>query len=287
VKGRRSLTRREWFGVAAGSGVAALAGYSRLVEPNMTFVTRHTIGRPTSAPPMRLVQLSDLHLRQIGRHEHTIVAHVAEERPSLILLSGDVVDDRANLHLADEFLGLLGSGVPKLAILGNWEHWASIDQLRLRAIYEKHNTRLLLNETATVAHGQRTLLVIGLDDFVAGTPDLARAMAGGEQGTNVLLLQHCPAYRDLLQAPSKVNSDVLARIHPTVMISGHTHGGQVAPFGWAPWRPFGSGRYLSGWYAPDAPLTPRMYVSRGLGTSIVPVRFGAPPEIAVFDWHLT
>jgi uncharacterized protein len=284
---RRPLTRREWFSVAAGSGFAAVAGYSRLVEPNMTLVTHHTIGTSSGVAPFRLVQLSDLHLREIGRHERTIAKRVAEAKPALVLLSGDVVDDRVNLPLVNEFLTLLESAVPKLAILGNWEHWASIDQLRLRAIYEKFNTRLLLNETTIVSHGQRDVLVIGLDDFVAGTPDLVRALKVSEPSTNVLLLQHCPAYRDVLGAPSRADMGVLSRIRPTVMISGHTHGGQVAAFGWAPLRPFGSGRYVSGWYAPDAANTPRMYVSRGLGTSILPVRFGAPPEIAVFDWHLS
>jgi predicted MPP superfamily phosphohydrolase len=65
------------------------------------------------------------------------------------------------------------------------------------------------------------------------------------------------------------------------MLSGHTHGGQVAPFGRPLYRPRGSGRYVSGWYR-DADRVP-MYVSRGIGTSVVPIRLGAVPEIAVFD----
>ena len=63
-------------------------------------------------------------------------------------------------------------------------------------------------------------------------------------------------------------------------LSGHTHGGQVAFMGWAPLRPAGSGRFVQGFY--EVPGC-RLYVSRGVGTSILPIRWGAPPEIAVFD----
>jgi predicted MPP superfamily phosphohydrolase len=67
------------------------------------------------------------------------------------------------------------------------------------------------------------------------------------------------------------------------MLSGHTHGGQIAPFGLAPFRPRGSGRYVSGWYR-DA--VPALYVSRGIGTSVIDARYRAVPEVPVFDWEL-
>lgn len=53
--------------------------------------------------------------------------------------------------------------------------------------------------------------------------------------------------------------------------------------GWAPLRPPGSGRYVNGWYRERKP---HLYVSRGIGTSVLPLRFGAPPEVACFDWQL-
>jgi predicted MPP superfamily phosphohydrolase len=65
-----------------------------------------------------------------------------------------------------------------------------------------------------------------------------------------------------------------------LILSGHTHGGQVCLGGWAPVLPRGSGRYVAGWYTDGAiPL----YVSRGLGTTMLPIRFGAVPEIAYFE----
>ena len=63
-------------------------------------------------------------------------------------------------------------------------------------------------------------------------------------------------------------------------LSGHTHGGQIAFWGWAPFRPVGSGRFVTGFY--DVPGC-RLFVSKGVGTSVLPVRWGVAPEVVVFD----
>jgi predicted MPP superfamily phosphohydrolase len=139
----------------------------------------------------------------------------------------------------------------------------------------------------------RNVLVTGLDALVGGTPDPARALAGSEPTPNHLLLAHCPAQRDRMRwervrpvstARVAEGPEVdLAPYRPQWMLAGHTHGGQIAPFGLAVIRPRGSGRYVSGWYR-DA--VPALYVSRGLGTSFVRARYRATPEIASFEWSL-
>jgi uncharacterized protein len=63
----------------------------------------------------------------------------------------------------------------------------------------------------------------------------------------------------------------------------HVHGGQANLFGWAPFVPPGSGSYLRGWYRDG---NPPLYVSRGIGTSIVAARFNAVPEVAIFEISL-
>ena len=90
-----------------------------------------------------------------------------------------------------------------------------------------------------------------------------------------LVLAHCPITRDALALP--------AGHAASLVLSGHTHGGQVAPFGIATILPRGCGRYVAGWYR-DA--GPPMYVSRGIGTSLLPVRIGATPELVCIDWRL-
>jgi hypothetical protein len=102
-----------------------------------------------------------------------------------------------------------------------------------------------------------------------------------------LILAHCPAHRDVLLHDAAWGSK-LDLTPPTLagnngnvlMVSGHTHGGQVCLGGWAPVLPRGSGRYVAGWYTDGA--TP-LYVSRGLGTTLLPIRFGSVPEIAYFE----
>lgn len=113
----------------------------------------------------------------------------------------------------------------------------------------------------------------GLDDLVGGRPDTRRAFAGTEAADAHLLLAHCPEHRDRLAlAPSPFEAAVPSAADPaeiTMMLSGHTHGGQVNLFGWAPMLPQGSGRYVRGWFR-DPGRVP-LYVCRGIGTSVLPV----------------
>lgn len=272
------LSRRRWLGRVAVGG-AALAGLDAcLVEPRLLPVTTHVVGA-ADLPPTRIVQLSDLHLRGSMRRAERIAQLVAEHRPALITITGDAIDDARNLGLLESFLDMLDARVSKVAILGNWEYWGRVDFGALRSAYAKRGCDLLINESRVLEFGDRRLLTIGLDDFVAGQPNLKSAHSDSLTVPNALLLGHCPALRDLPGLQLARN-----RAPNALMLSGHTHAGQFAPFGWAPLRPYGSGRYVAGWYRDDG-LWP-LYVSRGIGTSIAPVRLFAPPEIAVFDVSL-
>ena len=191
------------------------------------------------------------------------------------------------------FLDLLQSGVPKYAVLGNWEYLGQVNLERLARVYEARNCRLLVNETVVHRQQDAEVLITGMDDLVEGSPQLARALRGVEPRRHHLLLVHCPEYRDHLMLSNGshsagkgagVDAAMISRYASPVVLAGHTHGGQVNLFGFAPWLPKGSGRYLSGWYRDGEPA---LYVSRGLGTVELPIRFGAPPEIAQFEWHLS
>lgn len=265
-------SRRRFLAAAAGGAAAAVGIDAFLVEPGKLTVTRHAVGAG-GGPTARLVQLTDLHMRALGDHEHEVAAAVGRLEPDALLLTGDTIESPGALGLLGRFLDLLDPAVPKVAILGNWERWAGIDPARMEAVLAARNGRLLVNATTVLATPAGTLAVTGLDDLVEGSPDWSAATRGPRPGGPWLVLVHCPAYRDLLPAEAA----------PDVVLSGHTHGGQIAPFGWAPVRPRGSGRYVSGWYRGGGPP---LYVSRGIGTVGIPARLGAPPEVAVFDWAL-
>jgi predicted MPP superfamily phosphohydrolase len=271
------LSRRQWLAAAGCGVVAAIGSDGWLIEPNRTVVTSHSLAENNGGSTTRIVQLTDLHLHDVGHHVRAVAAQTNALRPDLIALTGDSVDRNDALPLLAEFLEQLPSETPKVAVLGNWEHWAGVATSELRSLYDRYHCRLLVNESAIFTLRGRSFSFTGLDDLVGGIPGLAAATRGGSRDDATrILIQHCPAFRDAA-ALRESNAGAPFRL----MLSGHTHGGQVAPFGRPLYRPRGSGRYVSGWYR-DADRVP-MYVSRGIGTSVVPIRLGAVPEIAVFD----
>ena len=281
---------RRRFLAALGAGGASLAAYARFGEPRRLDVSRHVLD-PASAPgriPITIAQVSDLHLQRVGAIHHHVAARLAEARPDLVLFTGDSIDRAEKLPVFAEFLALLDPRIPSYAILGNWEHWGGVDLDALARLYARRNGRLLVNETAVHVHRGRRLAVTGLDDLVGGAPDLGRAVRGAEPADARILLAHCPAHRDRLRDARELRIGG-ALIRPGVdvdslgfrmMLSGHTHGGQVAILGMAPVVPEGSGRYVRGWFLDPGEIP--LYVSRGIGESVIPVRLGSVPEVAVF-----
>jgi uncharacterized protein len=258
---RRTFVRS---GIAAGSAVVAAGGYARFVEPTRVEFTHHRPDIASAPAHPAFVQISDLHLNRPGSVHQRIAAEINGRQPGAVLITGDSVNGTIDLAYLDEFLQTLPP-VPKFAILGNWERWGAVDTQAFSRVLERVNGRLLINES--ILHDD--VLITGLDDLVGGQPDLGRALTGVPDAAFRLLLAHCPAQRDLLPGSSAFD----------LVLSGHTHGGQVRFAGFAPATPPGSGRYVAGWYRGDGPA---MYVSRGVGTSVVDVRFGCRPEVAFF-----
>ena len=269
------LTRRTFLGGCVGAAVCGVSLEGFVLEPRRREVTYHSVGSDGStADPIRIVQLTDLHLGPIGPFHEGIADDVRTLRPDVIVITGDALDAAAGIQRLETFLRMLPEVPHRLSTLGNWEYWSEIDLGVLKRVYEEAGWNLLVNQSALVTRGNRSGWVVGLDDLLGGSPDFAGASRAIAPATApVLVVSHCPAGAD----------DDAFRDRPDIdfVLSGHTHGGQVAVAGWAPLRPPGSGRYTSGWYRGDGP---DLYVSRGLGTSVVPVRFGCVPEIACFDW---
>jgi predicted MPP superfamily phosphohydrolase len=283
------MNRRRFLavsGAATAAGAAALGGYAAGVEPRRVQFTRHAVNART-APAQRevtFVQITDLHLQSVGGMHRRIAARVNALRPDLVLFTGDSVDRADRLGELSALLALFDARTPKYAILGNWEHWSGVDLGELADVYRRAGCRLLVNESAVHDVAGRALRLTGLDDLVGGRPDPRRAFADPRPADAHLLLAHCPAHRDVFAAPpSPFDGGAPLPVDAgriTMMLSGHTHGGQVRLLGWAPVVPQGSGPYLRGWFR--SPGAVPLYVSRGIGTSMMPLRLGAPPEVAVF-----
>lgn len=268
-----NLTSRQWvwLSLVAASALAVLY-YALTVEPNRVEVTHPQVPKSAAHTPVRIVQISDLHIQNMGERERLVIKQVKASKPDLIVLSGDVVDSDSSLPLLDQFLTELGPG-PKVAVLGNWEYWSEVNLDALRALYEtKHNTRLLVNQGNTYRFGRRHIRVIGIDDHTAGKPDPAVLKGSTRSETNIIV-QHSPGWFNL---PAVLNQGTTFDL----CLAGHTHGGQVALFGFPIITPSGSGSFGAGLY--HTAICP-LYVSRGIGLSVLPVRLGARPELAVFD----
>jgi predicted MPP superfamily phosphohydrolase len=265
-----AFTRRR-FVLAAGAATAAAVGIEALwLEPRRVTVTRHRVG--SGSRPLRVVQLSDLHLDGIHQFETDVASTVSSLAPDVLVLTGDSIDKRDRLPVLGEFLELLDAETPKYAVLGNWDYWSGAPVKELRAVYDRQHCRLLINETAVFDNDGRSMQISGVDDLLGGAPDVRSLTLLDRDGSH-LLLAHCPAYRE------RVEREAAGRF--TCMLSGHTHGGQIRFFGYAPVLPRGSGGYVSGWYGGQ--LRMPLYVSRGIGTSLLRARLGAPPEVSVFE----
>jgi predicted MPP superfamily phosphohydrolase len=263
---------RRGFVIAAGvAATAAVVGAQAFLrEPRRLTVTRHRIG--PGARTLRIAQVSDLHLQAIGELEAEVASTITRLEPHIIVITGDSIDKGDRVGVLGSFLGLLDRETPKYAVLGNWDYWSGAPRGELRKAYEQHNCRLLINETVRHEHEGASVRLTGVDDLLGGAPNVSGAEDAGP-GEPHVLLAHCPAYRERAEgeAPGRF----------TCMLAGHTHGGQIRIFGFAPVLPRGSGGYVSGWYRGAGRMP--LYVSRGIGTSLIRARLGAPPEVSLFE----
>jgi uncharacterized protein len=268
---RRTLLRRTCLVAGAVPLAATIDGLA--ITPRRLVASHHTFGHAATNDRLRIVQVSDLHVHGIGTLQRQLLEQLHDAQADLIVITGDSIDRSAYLPALDTLLAEFPTAPRRLAIMGNWEYKSGAGLRSMERTYERHGIELLVNRSVTLEHRGRTIRVTGLDDIMGGRPDAVAALQDARPVEQHLVLAHCPITRDSLQMPSG---------HPvSLVLSGHTHGGQVAPFGIATHLPPGSGRYVAGWYRDDGPP---MYVSRGIGTSLLPIRIGATPELVQLEW---
>jgi uncharacterized protein len=249
--------------VLLGLGVAIDSVY---IEPFRIQVTHYDL-QGNVAAPLKIVQFSDLHTQGLGRNERRALEILEQEKPDLIVVTGDCLGNQAgNYRMCEQFYKRLHAPLGVWVVRGNWEN--DIPVYHERAFYAKAGVHILVNQHASP---RPDFYLIGLDDLSSGTPRLDRALGGVPADAYKIALFHAPAFFD--QIAGRVN----------LCLAGHTHGGQVLiplvkPF----WLPKACGRFLAGWYEEDGT---KMYVNRGLGMSDLPIRFRCRPEISVFTIH--
>lgn len=270
----RTTSRRRFIKrtLLLGGGALALGTIGYSATSNMLNITRHRVINilPDSGVEVTLAVISDFHAPRTFVTSAFLAAAVNELDCDALFIVGDTVDQPENVRLVTDLFKQIHVRGPKLAVLGNWEHWAGIGLDELSAAYGDADVRLLVNQAFTLELGAAHMTVVGLDDLVAGSPKFDLVKGTTEPR---IILAHCPA---------SFNRIHTVATGPTLTLSGHTHGGQIAPLGFALWLPPGSGRYVSGWYNMGSH---KLFVTRGLGNSVVPFRIGSAPELSII--HLS
>lgn len=266
------------FWVAAAGVFAAISAaiYALLIEPNLLFVRHHTAGEGETVT--RVVHLSDLHFESLHvspARVKRIVATVNKQSPDIVIITGDFVNGHAkkadwppeglaNIETSMATLGDIRARWGVFATLGNHDSWFGKEDV---ATYLRvAGLRVLDNHTALL---EGNLCVVGLADRLLDNDD-PTAFAGCPADSKIVAAMHTPDSFEHLPAGTRL------------AVAGHTHGGQVnLPFygrrvtATDLGEPYAYG--LKDWRG-----TP-VYISSGIGTSILPIRFRSPPEIAVID----
>lgn len=277
------ITRRQVLGRAILLGTAS-AGAWAVMEPSWVEWTSHRLVLPGLPPRLhgwRIALVTDIH--RGGYNTMDYLSRVARDlnaqRPDLVLLPGDFVFGSPQYFgEAAEFVAMLQSRVAPLGTLGNHDHWEGEAegrrQLTAGGLHLLDNGRLFLDEKGDLAAEppRMGLCLAGVGDLWEGRPDLGAALRGVPETMPRLVMSHNPDFAEEARGHGRVDA----------MLSGHTHGGQVRlPVAGALLLPSRYGqKYASGWCrGPEFPV----YVSRGVGTTLLPVRFGARPEVALFE----
>lgn len=239
----------------------AVAVYAVWIEPAWLEVTFHDIPAKVESP-LTIAHITDLHTRRFGRVERKLLEAVEAQKPDLILVSGDCTIDRHSLPSLHEVLAGLHAPLGVWAVRGNWENALRIKNER--EFFDSAGVRLLVNESAAI---RNDVWLAGFDDpQYGGFPIIGPTLDKVPAGAYRLALFHAPI----------LFNDMADRID--LAFSGHSHGGQLrlpflAPF----YLPPETGGYWHGWYEKGKA---RMYVSRGIGMSVLEARFMARPEVA-------
>ena len=247
-------------------------GYFEAQRIRPEHVVIRTDKLPPHVSPLRIVQISDVHVGMIvrGKRLARMMEAVKEARPDILVSTGDLVDGQ--IDSISESIDLLRS-VPakygKYAITGNHEFYAGLGQ----ALQFTRDAGFTVLRGEAINIGGFFVRLVGVDDptgrmtgRLPDNPESALFPPGPRSPLFTILLKHQPHIR-----PESLGAFDL-------QLSGHTHNGQIFPFSLVTklYFPMQSGYY-------NLPKGSALYVSRGTGTWGPPIRFLAPPEVTVID----
>ncbi|QFT54800.1 metallophosphoesterase [Microbulbifer sp. THAF38] len=255
-----------------------LAVWAFFAEPRSFRINEQTLRLdtwPAACSDLRVAVLADLHVGSPYKGMdslRSLVRKVNASRPDLVLLPGDFViqgvlgGSFVTPERAAEVLAGLKAPLGVFAVLGNHDWW--LDPGRVARAFSEQGIPVLEDASTKIATEDCAFRLVGISDFWEGPHNIDQAMAAVEENALVMAFTH--------------NPDIFPQIPQSIAltIAGHTHGGQVyLPMIGRPIVPSRYGqRYAIGHIVEEGKY---LYVSPGVGTSILPVRFLVPPEVTL------
>jgi len=270
------MKRRKFLQLLGLTGAGVLiSSYPLFIERQWLQVNHYTVPTPGLPPAFHgftIAQVTDIHLGLLvsAAFVEGVVQTTNALAPDLIACTGDYVHQRNTRKEIDRVWPILTGlkarhGV--FSVLGNHDHWADSE----RSLYWlERSGQNLRHRHRTIERDGTRLIFAGAGDFWEDQLGIDAAFAGSESdpGACRILLSHNP---DSLDTPFTTQV--------SLVLSGHTHGGQVVIPGFGPpVLPVSNKRYSSGLIVTDRS---QVFISRGIGWAIIPVRFNCYPEIAV------
>lgn len=280
------ITRRGFLLTGACAGLGLYAGE---IERHWIEITHQEIlitGLPPAFNGLRVAQLSDIHMDEFTEpfFLRDAVHRINSLNPDVVFLTGDfvswsIISDKFFKDAAQQCAGILNElkSPQRYAIFGN--HDVLVGRREVAEALTANGITMLYNAFLPIERGGSRFWLAGVDDPLMGHPDLEAAIPASIRNLPnepIILLCHEPDYADTLMKHPAGQAVAL-------MLSGHTHGGQIRlpligplilpPLG----RRYIEGRFRFG--------TMQLYVNRGLGAVGVPFRFDCPPEITLHTLH--
>lgn len=240
-----------------------LAVWAFLIEPHLLAVKAYKI---RAFDGLKIVFASDFHISKFGQGRlERVVRLINKQNPDIVLLGGDFINGISNestlsIEKQAEILKMINA--PAVTVLGN--HDGLYGNERIVQALKTSGITVLSNENIKI----KDIIIAGVEDLKTAHPDWRKALEG-TSGKRILLTHSPDIYYDIDDSVD-------------LILAGHTHGGQVSfPIVGAPIVPSKYGSKFARRMISETQNL--MIITKGIGTSILPVRFGSVPEIVVIE----
>ena len=276
--------KNKFLRLIAALAVLVIAAIWVIIGNSHVGVTRYTVESnriPAAFDHFKIAVISDLHNAEFGTDNSRLLKLIEDEAPDMIAVTGDLIDsNRTDIRISEKIIDQIVDIAPCYYVTGNHEAWIGAEYQELEETLLDKGVIVLHDETVKLVRDDESIEIAGLDDPAFSE----EAVADGEEllksrlkdmeidDSFCILLSHRPEIFDVY-----VSMDI------DLVLSGHAHGGQFR-------LPF-----MGGLIAPDQGFLPEydawkyiedntlMIVSRGLGNSIIPIRFNNDPELVIVE----